>query len=165
MSADKNHIWNTIELYQLYVDNSGLELTRRTLLMTLEKHFDDELLVLSSQGIASIVIFRSNSAQMLKIAKDNDGEEVSRASAILSKQVIKECQEMPVDKWSYRTHIDKYVVAESCSDTVQSLLAAISPKLDQTLPALLIGNIITSVLQNRSTDLQVSLGVLLRYSK
>ena len=79
--------------------------------MTLEKHFDDELLVLSSQGITCIVIFKSNSAQVLNVAKDNDGEEVSRASAILSKQVIMECQEIDVDKWSYRTHIDKNVAA------------------------------------------------------
>ena len=35
-----------------------------------------------------------------------------------------------------------------------------SPKLNQTLQGLLIGNIITSVFQNRSTDLQVALGVL-----
>ena len=161
MSADKNHIWNAIELYQVYIDNSGSELSHYTLLISLEKHFD-ELLVLSSQGIASTVIFRSNYAQVLKVAKDSDGEEVSRASDIFSKQVIMECHEIAVDKWSYRTHIDKNVAAKSCSDTVQFLLAL---KLNQTLPLLLIGNIITCVLQNRSTDLQVALGILLRDSK
>ena len=69
------------------------------------------LVVRHLEGIASIVIFKSNSAQVLNVAKDNDGEDVSRASAILSKQVIMECQEIDVDKWSYRTHIDKNVAA------------------------------------------------------
>ena len=42
------------------------------------------------------------------------------------------------------------------------LLASISTKLENTPSALLIGNIITSVLRNRPIDLQIVLGVLLR---
>ena len=49
MSPDKSHIWNNIELYQLFVDNSCSELSRRILFIALENHFDDELLVFSSQ--------------------------------------------------------------------------------------------------------------------
>ena len=41
-------------------------------------------------------------------------------------------------------------------------LAKISPKLDRTLPAILIGNIITSLLTNSFTTLQIALGVLMR---
>ena len=41
-------------------------------------------------------------------------------------------------------------------------MASISTKLENTPPALLIGNIITSVLRNRPTYLQIALGVLLR---
>ncbi len=46
-----------------------------------------------------------------------------------------------------------------------NVLSSLSPKLDNTLPAVLIANIITSVLANHPTDLQISLAVLLRESK
>ena len=61
-----------------------------------------------------------------------------------------------------RLNIDAQIAQESVSCTVQNLLALISTKLENTPPALPIGNIITSVLRNRPTDLQIALGVLLR---
>lgn len=44
-------------------------------------------------------------------------------------------------------------------------LATLSPKLNTTLPALLIANIITDVITNNPTPLKVALGILLRDSK
>ena len=46
-----------------------------------------------------------------------------------------------------------------------SLLAAISPKLNETMPAAMIGNIITSLVNNQSTALQVALSILLGPNK
>jgi len=45
------------------------------------------------------------------------------------------------------------------------LLSALSANLKYTLPALLIGNIITNVLSNNPTNLQIALGNLIRDSK
>ena len=42
------------------------------------------------------------------------------------------------------------------------LLAAMTDNLKTTLPALLNGNIVTSALSSKPTDLQISLGNLLR---
>ena len=53
----------------------------------------------------------------------------------------------------------------SVSPTLMNLLSEISGNLDGTLPALLIGNIVTSVFSNRPTHLQLSLGNLIRDSK
>ena len=53
-------------------------------------------------------------------------------------------------------------VNEDVSSTLQVLLSAISQKFDQSLPVLLIGNIITSIVSHSPTDLQISLAVLLR---
>ena len=61
-----------------------------------------------------------------------------------------------------RLNIDAQLAQEPMSCTVQNLLASISTKLENTPPALLIGNVITSVLRNRPTDIQIALGVLLR---
>jgi len=49
--------------------------------------------------------------------------------------------------------------------TVMKVLSSLSPKLDNTLLALLMANIITPILANHLTDLQVSLVLHLRESK
>ena len=48
---------------------------------------------------------------------------------------------------------------------MKCLLSSISDKLDLTLPSILIGNIITSIINNQPTSLQVALGVLVREKK
>ena len=83
----------------------------------------------------------------------------------IAKHVVQECKAIPLDTSKYRLDIDERLAQESVSPTVQNLLASLSTKLDNTPPALLIGNIITSVLCHKSTDLQIALGVLLRDSK
>ena len=45
------------------------------------------------------------------------------------------------------------------------LLGCLSPKLENTLSSLLIGNIVTSEVNNIATDLQIALGLLLGDSK
>ena len=51
------------------------------------------------------------------------------------------------------------------SNTLNDILTKVSEKLNQSLPALLVGNIITSVVKNLATPLQIALAVLLRDSK
>ena len=67
-----------------------------------------------------------------------------------------------VDKNSYKTHLDYNDRLELVSNTLLNLLSSLLPKLDHTLPAMLIGNIITSALKNHPTQLQISLDVLLQ---
>ena len=97
---------------------------------------------------------------MLKIIKDDN-----ESDGILSKQVVQESKSISCDKSSFQEHIDADMAAEHASDTLLKLLAALSRRLDRTLPAPLIGNIITNVLRNSPTPLQVALGILLRDSK
>ena len=51
------------------------------------------------------------------------------------------------------------------SPTLMDLLAAMIDNLKNTLPALLIGNIVTSALSSKPTNLQIALGNLLRDHK
>ena len=51
------------------------------------------------------------------------------------------------------------------SKSLDDILSKVSQKLNQPLPALLIGNIITSVVNNLATPLQIALAVFLRDSK
>ena len=62
----------------------------------------------------------------------------------------------------YNTRIDKDLAKEETSSTLLTLLSNVSEKLDNNLPALLIGNIVTSMLTNKPTSLQIALGVQVR---
>ena len=56
-------------------------------------------------------------------------------------------------------------MSTSVSQTVMDLLAALTDNLKDTFPALLLANIITSVLSNKPTRLQIAFGNLIRDSK
>ena len=161
LSNDQKRIWNSVELHQEYQDHGGVDLTRSQLLENLCSNFCGDLLIISSPGYANVVAFQCQASVILKMVKqEEDG--IENSIRHIAKQVIKECSAIQLDTSKYRLNIDEQLAQESVSSTVQNLLASISTKLDNTPPALLIGNIITSVLRHRPTDLQIALGVLLR---
>ena len=127
-------------------------------------HFDGDLLLISSPGYANVVVFQCHAAVSLKMYKDQE-DDIENSICHVAKKVRKECKDIPLDTTKYRLNIDEQLAHESVSGTIQNLLALISTKLDSTTPAILIGNIITSVVRNKAIDLQIALGVLLRNYK
>jgi hypothetical protein len=117
-------------------------------------HFGEDLLVLSGNGVASLLVFRSQA----HLISSNDDIDVTP----IAKTIKKECAEKSADRYTYKTRLYAEDATEACSDILLKLLAELSPKLDHTNTALLIGNIITSVLTNRPTTLQITLGTILR---
>lgn len=165
MKQDKLRIWNSVELFSEYQSHDGVLMSRDMAINKLQKHFGGDLIILSSPGYANIIAFRSQTALQLKLVKDEDDEDISSHINKVAKKVIKECTEIPLNKASYRLDLDISTAYESVSDLLMTFLGSLSPKLLHTLPALMIGNMITSVIRNQPTDLQVALGVLLRDSK
>ncbi len=108
--------------------------------------------------------FQSQASIVLKMVKQEE-DCIENSIRHIAKHVAKECKAIPLDTSKYRLNIDEHLAQESVSPTVQNLWVSLSSKLDNTPPSLLIGNIITSVLRHKSTDLQIALGVLLRDSK
>ena len=136
-------------MFQLYEDNGGTRLTaRKQLVKQLSHHFGEDLLVLSSPGVANLVVFRSKTLGLLKMVPPDDYCELDSAINSVGKKIIQELQDVEHSKWHYDIRIDKDSAADCVSDTLFHLLAKISPKLDKTLPAILIGNIVTSLLRN-----------------
>ena len=70
-----------------------------------------------------------------------------------------------IDKDKYNTRINSEQIYSCVSDTLTNLLSKISQKLDRSNPAYMIGNLVTPILKNHPTPLQIALGVLLRESK
>ena len=60
MDEDKSVSWNRIELENLYNEYGGCVLTRKCLVNAHSKHFGEELFILSSPGLANILVFQTN---------------------------------------------------------------------------------------------------------
>lgn len=131
------------------------------MLHKLQEYFGDALLILSSPGVASLVMFRSRGGEILKIVDDDDHDD-NIAMERLTKRVRKESEAFREKRNSYSTRINKDSVSQAGSPTLMSFLSHISSKLDKTLPSLLICNMITSIITNTATDLQIVLGLLVR---
>lgn len=160
-----SRIWNSVELSKLYSDQGGTRSTKKQLLKDISNHFGESILVMSSPGIASIVVFRDEAPGLLKLVPDNDVNETDISISILKKEIVTEIKAKSSKKSTYDIRINKDTASEAASDTLLSLLAKISPKLENTLRAILIGNIVTGTLNNTPTALQIALGILLKDSK
>ena len=165
VSEDLSRMWNTIELFQLNQSKGGQMLTKRQIVDQLVDHFGDNILVLSSPGVSSIVVFRNKVSTPLKLVPSDDDSDLDMSIKNVGKQIVREVKVLQSDKGHYNIRICNETAAESACDTILALLAKISPNLDRTLPAILIGNIITSLLTNSFTTLQIALGVLMKDSK
>ena len=131
--------------------------------VTLSELFDKELIILLSEaGLANIIAFLDRVCDVLQVVED---EEDDVSIGRVAKQILKETRKLAPDKASYSTRIDTVKAAGEVSSTLKCLLPSISDKLDLTLPSILIGNIITSIINNQPTSLQVALGVLVREKK
>ena len=161
MSTDKSCVWNSHEIQQAYRDHGGTivhRVQRHRLLQRLEDYFEGDLLVLSGNGVADILLFRSKAPGILKIADGSSYIDI----VPMAKVIRQECSASAPDTDIYKIRLSPENASEPCSDLLLTLLAELSPKLNHTNTAFLIGNIITSVLTNRPTPLQIILGIALR---
>lgn len=165
MEKDKSCLWNSAELYAQYQLYGGKELSRRSLLARIQEHFLDDIAILSSPGLSSIIIFRSNAKALLHLSSDDEEDQQSLLIKKLAKIICKEVKDIELDNAHYDIRITKEDMSYSVSQTMMDLLASLSDNLNNTLPALLIGNIITSIISNKATNLQLALGNLIRDSK
>ena len=67
MKKDQPQIWNSIDLYKLYIENGGIQSQKKTLLRKLSDFFGDDLIVFYSAGLANIVCFRCQATKSLLI--------------------------------------------------------------------------------------------------
>jgi len=87
LNEDQSKIWNSVDIHTLYADNGGIELSRRLLVARLLEYFGDNLVALSSPGIATILAFRSGAAKALRIVPDEDDDDIDIAVAKLKKKI------------------------------------------------------------------------------
>ena len=166
ISKDMDAIRNSVDVYALYLEKGGNVLSQRAIVPKLVDHFGDSMLVLTSPGVASVIAFRGKASNVLRLVPDNDEDETNIALDTVTQKICAEKKILKPDSEQYYTTVDYNIAQECVSDTVMDLLGHLSPKLDKnTLPGLMIGNIITSVMKNSATHLQICLANLLKDSK
>ena len=132
-------------------------LSRQQLVTELQTHFGKDILVLSSPGIANIVIFRSHASSLLHVIEEDDDDFNFHK---LGKTIQKEILSIPKQKEIFNKRIDFQMAVDDTSPTLMMVLKCISSKFEKSLQSVLIGNIVTSIVSNRATTLQVDLAIL-----
>ena len=67
----KDTIFNSIDLYNKYVQEGGNVLSRQHLIKKLLEKFENDMIALSSPGIATILAFKSTAAKIFHMTPDD----------------------------------------------------------------------------------------------
>ena len=164
MIGDKSKIWNSIDCYKKYQELGGSIIQRRNLAHILSSTIPD-ILVLSAEGVASVLVFRGKAATILRLVEDNNDDNDVFAIKTVASMIRKECKSLNMDIRNYSTDISIDSAMSQVSTSLASLLMQISDKLDGTQTAALIGSIITAVIKCNATPLQIALAVALNHQK
>lgn len=166
LELNKSSLYNSVDLYNQYMQSGGIILSRRSLVNKLEDHFGGELITLSSPGLATMLTFKSKTAELLHMLPD-ESDDINLAIDTVAKKISKEIKDIEIDKENYYTHIDKVICDKFQSDTLGELLSKVSTQRlrPDSLQSMMIGNIVTSVVKNQATPLQITLALSLKDSK
>jgi hypothetical protein len=161
MDSNRSYVWTSVEVHNHYLDKGGNQHSRSSIVKEVSEYFGKDLLLLSATGLANILMFRSRATDLVKI-EDDPEDDTCRSISKIARLIAKESKDLSPNKQVYLTRMNKSIASQSVSSTLSSLLCTITQELDSTLPALLIGNIVTSVITNRPTSLQIALSVLVK---
>ena len=157
VNSERSSMWTSVDIDLLYQNHGGIQLTRKKLVEKLVNDFSNDLILLSSPGLANVLVFRKHASTIMKITESDDDEiEVKR----LAKRIRKEILDMKVNTDEYQKRINKSIAKEPLSESLTYLLSKISPDLSENeLPSILIGNIIASIIRKKPTTLLIDLAV------
>ena len=170
MSLNRDKIWNSVELHQEYVSLGGSCVTSRERILTkIQSYYCDKVSVFSSPGLAKIVCFKTETTKSLHLVKQEDCEsenaDLDAAVSKVADKIVAETKYQKTKRENYTIKIDKEVVQTPVSETLLELLHKVSSKFCDSLPSLLIGNIVASIITGSPTDLQIALGIAMRRNK
>ena len=88
---------------ELYEQNGGTTLSRRTLLEKVEGQFGDDIMVFHSRRVATLVIFKDDVASMLNIEHTKDDDEVTLKK--LGEETSQESRTVKEELKSYQDYL------------------------------------------------------------
>ena len=115
---NQKEMWNSIDLYDMYSEGSGFKYSRRTLIKVLVDYLGDEVVLLSSPGLASILVFKKHFA--LQSADDGDDKNLRIAAAAIKAEML------AADRNQHQVKFDDDTVNEGISATLMDLLGELN---------------------------------------
>lgn len=129
MKIDKSRMWNTSELLEKYHLFRGSGWKRRSLLKKIKDHFLDEIAVLSSPGLASVIVFKISAVNVLNRTSEEEDDEQEIMIAKITDTIRKETKVMNRERSSYNIRISEKDMSMSISQTLLDLLLTLSDSL------------------------------------
>ena len=71
---NKTEMYNSIDIYQTYVDSGGESLSCRKVMQHIVEEFGNGLIVLFSPGYTNLVVFKSHSVKAIHITPDDSDD-------------------------------------------------------------------------------------------
>ena len=126
-------------------NEGGNEGNRSRFITKLKDDMNEEIYVFSCPGVASIIMMQEKASSLVKAVSETDSDDTDSSMHVLSKKIKENVRKLPSPKNEYSV-IDMENLADECSETLMTLLSKLSPNFEKTLPAVLIANIVTSVM-------------------
>ena len=128
MKNNEKETWSSGDIHNIYAQNGGYKLNRRSLVSVLCDHFGDTLFALSAPGLANILTFRKSRHFQLHNTSEFDNSDGREIAARIRQETRK------TEKTLHKVHLDSDSICEGYSDTLMDLLAEMKfPKLYSTM--------------------------------
>ena len=104
-------------------------------------------------------MLKQKASHLVNTISEIDNNDVDSSMRVLSKKIKEEACKLPHSKNEYNViEIENFM--DECSETLMTLLSKLSPNFEKSWPAVMFGNIVTSVVTKRFPKLQLALSVL-----
>ena len=81
-------MWSLTKVYKQYTDSNGTKIQKRALIDAISKHFGERLLLLPCKGLATFLVFRTCTSQLVQLVEEPDGD--FQAVKSVAKQILTE---------------------------------------------------------------------------
>ncbi len=95
-ASNPSRVWSSLDLYKEYASLGGTSLSRKELVQKLVAEYKNDILLLSSPGIANIIVFKSKANTVLRIQSLDDEDEGNLHST--AKKIVSEIQNIKCNK-------------------------------------------------------------------
>ena len=117
----------------------------------LKQNMKDEIMLLTSQGIATIFMLKDKAESILKLEKDNDEDNSFAQINFVAKKIVSETKALN-SKFEKCTMLNNNIF--NGSHTLLELLSSVSDKFNLSLPTAMLGSNVASTILSKPTMLQ-----------
>ena len=124
--ADTGRVWSSVELHTLYKEKGGVDCNRSRLLNSLKEIMGDEIMILSSPGVATMLISKSKATIVLRLDEVDQDDFDLQVKAVAGK-IPAETKTLS-NKFRNYSNMDRENIF-AFRETLLDLLSHISPNL------------------------------------